>query len=265
MKRRIFSVLAIVIGLASCSTAYRQGQTPDDVYYSPAKEKERTYASADNNRQYNQSQRSNNNYDDYTSSSEDDYLRMKIQNRYRWSTLDDYDYWYSPSYAFNNYYGYNSFNPFLFNSWGLSFYYSPFASIQPYGWFNNYYPTYGYYTPYSGYFGHAYGYGYTPVFLTQTARNGVRRPLLGGYVNNGMGYNNNNNRSRNTGRYIPAFNNTDSRFNNRNNNSINNNNNFNRSNNNSNNNNSAPVRSFTPSSSGSSSGGGGGVTRQPRR
>ena len=260
MKSRILSVFALAILLASCSSAYRQAQTPDDVYYSPAKEKERTYASANDNRQTdNYARRNNSGYEDYTSSSEDDYLRMKIQDRYRWSALDDYDYWYSPSYAFNNYYGYNSFNPFLSNSWGLSFYYSPFTSIQPYGWFSSYYPTYGYYTPYSGYYGHGYGYSYMPVYLTNVKTTpGVHRPLLGGYVNNGTGYNNNNNRSRNIGRYIPSFNIGDSKFNNRN-NSINNNNSFSRPS--SSYSNSAPVRSFS-SSGGSSSGGGGGVSRQ---
>lgn len=250
MKSRIFSVFALAIVLASCSTAYRQAQTPDDVYYSPAKEKERTYASAEDNRRTdNYARRSNNDYDDYTSSNDDRYLRMKIQDRYRWGALDDYNYWSSPGYAFNNYYGYNSFNPFIFNSWGLSYYYSPFASIQPYGWFNSYYPTYGYYNHYNSY----NSYGYMPVYLTTARRTpGVHRPMLGGYVNNGLGYNNNNNRSRTSGRYVPAFNTNDSRYNNRNNNSINNNNNsFNRSNNNNNNTNSTPTRSFTPSSSSS--------------
>jgi hypothetical protein len=81
---------------------------------------------------------------------------------------------------------------------GLSYYYSPFASIQPYGWFNGFYPTYGYYTPFNGSFGHNYGYGYMPVYLGATNKTpGVRRPLLGGYANNN--YNNSNNRSR-----IPA-------------------------------------------------------------
>src|SRR4051794_16806071 len=225
MKSRIFSVFAVAILLASCSSAYRQAQTPDDVYYSPAKEKEKTYASVnDKSQSDNYAHRNNSNYEDYTSSSEDAYLRMKIQDRYRWSALDDYDYWYSPNYAFNNYYGYNSFNPFLFNSWGLSFYYSPFASIQPYGWFNSYYPTYGFYTPYSGYYGHNYGYSYMPVYLTNVKTNpGVHRPLLGGYINNGTGYNNNNNRSRNIGRYIPSFNSGDSKYSNRNSNFKNNN------------------------------------------
>src|SRR3954471_3876799 len=211
MKSRILSVFALAILLASCSSAYRQAQTPDDVYYSPAKVKEKTYASAnDKSQSDNYAHRNNSNYEDYTSSNEDAYLRMKIQDRYRWSALDDYDYWYSPSYAFNNYYGYNSFNPFLSNSWCLSFYYSPFAAIQPYGWFSSYYPTYGYYAPYSGYYGHSYGYGYSPVFITQTTKNNVHHPLLGGYVNNN--YNNTNSRSRTLGRYIPGLNSGDTRY-----------------------------------------------------
>jgi hypothetical protein len=154
----------------------------------------------------------------------------------------------------------------MFNSWGLSYNYGPFAAIRPYGWFNSFYPTYGFYTPYNGYFGHNYGYSYMPVFLGNATKTpGVRRPLLGGYANNN--YNNSNNRNRNTGRYMPSFNsNGEGRYNNRSNGFSNNNNNFNRSN--SGNSSSAPTRSFSPSSSGGSSSGGssgGGVTRQPRR
>ena len=182
MKTNILTTIAFTILLASCSTAYKQGQTPDDVYYSPAKEK--TLAKADNNRNNDRyAGRNNDDYQDNITSSEDQYLRMKIQNRYRWNTIDDYDYWSSPSYAFSNYYGYNSFNPLAFNSWGMNYYYSPFASIQPYGWFNSYYPTYGYYGGYSGYYGHGYGYGYSPVYVVNpTPRYNVHRPMLGGYV-----------------------------------------------------------------------------------
>lgn len=97
MNMRILSVLAVAILFASCSTAYRQAQTPDDVYFSPAQEKERTYASAQDRRyDDNYNRRNNTDYDEYTSSGDDRYLRMKIQNRYRWNSLDDYDYWYSP-------------------------------------------------------------------------------------------------------------------------------------------------------------------------
>ncbi len=207
--------------LGSCSSAYRQTQTPDDVYFSPGKTQE--YAEVQKDRRSDRYDRYDE-YDDYTSSNEDRYLRMKIQNRYRWNGLDNYDYWYSPSYAYNNYYGFNSFNPYTFNSWGMNFYYSPFTSIQPYSWFNAYYPSYGMgygYTPYYGsYYGHGAGYGYygyTPVNVVVNSSNRSRtsRPLLGGYTN--RDYNNNNSRNNGSGdRYVPA-NNSNSRYNNRNN------------------------------------------------
>ena len=63
MKSRILSVFALAILLASCSSAYRQAQTPDDVYYSPAKEKEKVYASAnDKSQSDNYAHHNNSNY-----------------------------------------------------------------------------------------------------------------------------------------------------------------------------------------------------------
>ena len=35
-------------------------------------------------------------YETYTSSEDDNYLRMRIRNRNRWCTIDDFDYWYNP-------------------------------------------------------------------------------------------------------------------------------------------------------------------------
>ena len=276
MKTNILPLIAIII-FASCSSAYRQTQTPDDVYYSPAKEM--NYAKNTDNKDNKKESYSRNNegeYDDYISANEDNYLRMKIQDRSRWSSIDDYNYWYSPNYAYNNYYGFNSFNPYTLNSWGLNYYYSPFASIQPSGWFNNYYPSYGFgygYSPsYGGYYGHNYGYGYygyspVNVVVTSNQRSRTSRPLLGGYTNNN--YSNTNNRRNGSGdRYVP-INNSNGRYSNRNNdnNSVrynNNNNNSTRFNNNNNSSSSAPTRSYTPSSSGSSSSGGGGVSRPTR-
>jgi hypothetical protein len=74
----IFSVALFT----SCST-YKAGQTPDDVYYSPAKEyvaKQETEVRRDR-------------YEEYVSAEDDRYLRMKIRNRERWSEIDDYSYW----------------------------------------------------------------------------------------------------------------------------------------------------------------------------
>ena len=36
MKTKLLLLLGLIIILGSCSSAYRTGQTPDDVYYSPA-------------------------------------------------------------------------------------------------------------------------------------------------------------------------------------------------------------------------------------
>ena len=271
MKKNILPLIAALVMFASCSTAYKTAQTPDDVYYSPGKTQE--YAKVDKeDRQDRYNRRQDDEYEDYTSSSEDNYLRMKIQNRYQWNSLDNNDYWYSPNYAYNNYYGINSFNPYSLNSWGLNYYYSPFASIQPFSWFNNYYPSYGFgygYTPYyGGYYGHNNGYGYygySPVNVVATSnRTHTSRPLLGGYTNNT--YNNSNTRSRNYngGRFAPADNRLN-RYNNTNDNTSRYNNNASRSNNNNTNNNNSytpPARSYTPSSSGSS--GGGSVSRPVR-
>ena len=276
MKKNILPLMLMLAVFASCSSAYKTAQTPDDVYYSPGKVKEYATATTENRddqyaRNDSRTRRSYDDYEDYSSSSDDNYLRMKIQNRYQWDGLDDYDYWYSPNYAYNNYYGFNSFNPYTFNSWGLSYGYSPFTSIQPYSWFNSYYPSYGFgygYSPYSsGFYGHNSGYGYygyspVNVIVTNTNRTHTSRPLLGAYVN--RNYNNGSNNSNNNGRYVPAKNgynryNNAARYNN--NNNINNNNTPARTNNT---NTFTPSRSYTPSSSGSSSSGGGSVSRPVR-
>ncbi len=240
MNKNILPLIMLLAVFASCSSAYRTTQTPDDVYYSPGKSKE--YASVN-------STSNNSGYDNYTSS-EDNYLRMKAQNHYQWDALDNNDYWYSPNYAYNNFYGFNSFNPYLLNSWGLSYYYSPFASIQPYGWFNSFYPSYGFgfgYSPYtSGIYSHGGGYGYygyspAVVVVNSAARAHTSRPLLGSYGNNS--YNNRNNYNNGVGnRYAPASNGLNNRYNNTNNNSL-------RYNNTNSNSFSAPARSYTPSSS----------------
>ncbi len=97
MKSKILLLALTVAAYSSCTTSYKTGQTPDDVYYSPARPQEE-YVQTDKNddRQYR------NNEDEYY---DDNYLRMKVRNRYRWSDLDD-PYYYSRRYTLNNY-GYN--------------------------------------------------------------------------------------------------------------------------------------------------------------
>jgi hypothetical protein len=118
MKTSILLLAFAALVFTSCSTAYKSGQTPDDVYYSEAPDRESgSYVEVEkrDDRAYQHSE-------DYY---EDRYLRYRVQNRYRWSTLDDY--YYQPSYAWH--YG-------SYNNW-----YSPYSS---YHCWNSYYnPYYG--------------------------------------------------------------------------------------------------------------------------
>lgn len=269
MMNKIFYALVACIVLASCSSSYRSSQTPDDVYYSPGKNK--TVATAQSGQ------------DDYlTYDDEDDnYLRMKVQNRNRWSSLDDYSYWNSPYYS--SYYGmsyggyyspyayspYSSFgySPYSYSPFSLSMFYSPFAYNYYNPWGSYYYmPTYVYYgKPGSnGYIARPQNRSSLNGYTNRNYNNGnatlpVRSGRRSGLTTNGSNpynsYSNQGNRSN--------YNNTNS---NRSNNS--NSSNISRSNNNSSNSN--PVRTFNNSNSGSvrssggSSGGGGSVSRPVR-
>lgn len=114
MKKIILPAIIITTILWSCSTAYKTTSTPDDVYYSPAREVK---------------ERGQDRYDEYTGNSEDNYLRMRVRNRYQWDAIDDFTYWNDPRYDF----GYscmpsrevllNPYNPYL--GIGYSMYYSP--------------------------------------------------------------------------------------------------------------------------------------------
>lgn len=107
-----FLLIAIAaVSLGSCSTAYRSGQTPDDVYFSPVRVvEERT--ERDDRR-------------DHTADTEERVIRMSSRDR-RWRDWDDdydcrydpYRYGYSYGYYYNPYYypypvysGYKYVNP----------------------------------------------------------------------------------------------------------------------------------------------------------
>jgi hypothetical protein len=101
-------LLSLTLVFASCSSAYKTGQTPDDVYYSPERPQEEYVRvdKDDEDRYYGGDQ--DRNSSDYYNYEEDRYLRMKVRNRSRWSYLDNDFYSYNP-YVYNNYsYYYNS-------------------------------------------------------------------------------------------------------------------------------------------------------------
>ena len=138
MNSRIILLGLAVAAFTSCSTAYKTGQTPDDVYYSPARETE-SYVKVENDddRRYRGEERyQNSRYqnDEYVNS-DDRWLRMRVRNRYRWSAFDDYYAW----------------NDWRYNTWNYSPYYS-YSPFNSYSRFNNYWSSYyswnNYYNPY---------------------------------------------------------------------------------------------------------------------
>ena len=117
MKPILLFALLIAV-FSSCTTAYKTGQTPDDVYYSPAKTQEdyvKVEKEEEKEKQYN--------YDEEYY--EDRYLRMKVRNRYRWSDLDE---WYGyDRYSIGYNYVYASFNN-PYNSWQYN--YNPYCCCK---------------------------------------------------------------------------------------------------------------------------------------
>ena len=71
--------VSLVIAFASCTSVYKTGQTPDDVYFSPTRpQDEYVQVNKNDDRKYYSD-------DEYR---DDRYLRMKIADR-RWTLLDD--------------------------------------------------------------------------------------------------------------------------------------------------------------------------------
>jgi hypothetical protein len=144
MKTRLLLISSAVLTLASCST-YKAGQTPDDVYYSPARKV--TYAETQQQQPRDGAQ------DEYVDMS-DRYLRMKAANPTRWSTFDeDYMYWNNPTW--NNAYAFNSlYSPYY------SSMYSPMGMSYGMGYGMSYGMGYGmsFGMGYGGYYGSMFGY-----------------------------------------------------------------------------------------------------------
>ena len=127
------AVLSLASLLMGCSVAYKSGQTPDDVYFSPARNNS-SYVVTDDEDGYG------GRYNAASVPMEDRYLRMKTFGRSRWGMFDeDYAYWnntywnnrsYFDLYSYSGNIGFNNFslgNPFMFNP--MSYYYSPFSPM----------------------------------------------------------------------------------------------------------------------------------------
>jgi len=105
MQSKTLLFILSVAAFSSCSTAYKTGQTPDDVYFSPARVVEVKERNNDDRNQVNNYRRG-----------EDYEITMGIRDR-RWRDFrDDYDYSYSPyNYATCNKYNYGYYyNPYYY-------------------------------------------------------------------------------------------------------------------------------------------------------
>ena len=124
MKSQILLLAVTVAALSSCTTAYKTGQTPDDVYFSPTRpQDEYVQTEKKDNRRYQSREEY---YDDR-------YLRMRVSNRARWSELDDY-YYYGNRYDYSYYNSYDLNNPWSPCSYWNSHYnpyYSSYVVVTP--------------------------------------------------------------------------------------------------------------------------------------
>jgi hypothetical protein len=139
MKSKLIILLGTVAVLGSCTSAYRIGQTPDDVYYSPAPAPQAAYVTSDNQQDRDGYGYNNSNGD----ISENLAIRRCINSPvYRSSIALDYDYGYDPY----NYYGSSFYYP---NSSYYGSYNSSLLTFYPYNsYYSNFYsPYYNYYYP----------------------------------------------------------------------------------------------------------------------
>ncbi|MDH7462652.1 hypothetical protein QEG73_15250 [Chitinophagaceae bacterium 26-R-25] len=277
MNNKFLSVVLGLVVLSSCSV-YKQGQTPDDTYYSPAPPAQQgeAYTTAhagnngnnDNYRDYYSG--NNSSYDSYNNSDyyNDRFLRLSIGNPMYYSAYSNY-YWNSMSYGYGFGMGAGIYNP-----WNSYYYWNSF--YNPYAM--PYYSPYCSYYPVGGYYPGKYpvaGATYTrPAFNTSSylgssysnSNKYLNPRSSSSYLNNG--YNNANavrpSSSRGSSYYTPnssSYNNSNRSTNSTSSRSYNNTNTYDNSN-------SRPQRTYTPpsytpapsSSGGSYRGGGGGGT-----
>jgi len=97
MNTKLLLIAVALVTLSSCSSVYKSGQTPDDVYYSPV-------------RMYDvEEKKDDSRKDDSRTYAEQSQIRLGINNP-RWRYLDDYS--YNP-YLYGYNYGYY-YNPYYY-------------------------------------------------------------------------------------------------------------------------------------------------------
>lgn len=242
MKLQILLLAITAAAISSCTTAYKTGQTPDDVYYSPVRpQDEYVRVDKDDQQQYR--------YDDEYY--DDRYLRMKVHNHTQWNYLDDWYAYDRYSNRYNSLYGiyYNPYTSYYnpYTSW--NYYYNPYCHNNNVVLYNPKSPT----TAYN--IAKPRNFNLNSYLNTNynVANNGIKMNSKPGVVGRPVYINTNTNNSNGLSNVIKQI--------------------FTGSSNNSSNSSFTPSRSYSPSSSSSgssssgssSSGGGGGGASRPSR
>lgn len=189
MKIKHLLLPVVVAAFSSCSTAYRAGQTPDDVYYSPAPQ-ENTYVTTATEQDKNSYSYRNQEDADIRRGINDPVYRNAITFSsgigYGYNPYSMY-----PYSSFNNpFYGYDGYG---YDPYGMKGMYDPYYNSLGYNNLNFYSSPYGYYNSYPlgyGYSPYSYGYSpyYAPILFSNKSVNtntGPRRYNLNVYNNSG--------------------------------------------------------------------------------
>lgn len=186
MKIKHLLLLGLVAAFSSCSTAYRTGQTPDDVYYSPAPQ-QNTYVSTVTEQDKNSYGYRNQEDEDIRRGINDPVYRNAITFSmgmgYGYSPYSMY-----PYNSFNN--PFSGYNGYGYNPYGMKGMYDPYYNSLGYNNLNFYSSPYGYSNPLGyGYSPYSYGYSpyYAPILFSSKSVNtntGARRYNLNVYNNN---------------------------------------------------------------------------------
>ncbi len=179
MKTKYLILLAVIIAFSSCSTAYQTGQTPDDVYYSPAPEPATKYVVFDNSEEREIRNQMNS---------------LRYRNNLSLSVGYGYSPYYSPAYGFGYSkfgYPYSSYSYGIYDPFGWYYFSNPYPFYNPFNYNLRYEEKRGYYN--GGYAGYPYDYyKYTPIPKNTGARtynlgthnNAPRTPIPGTYRGN---------------------------------------------------------------------------------
>lgn len=193
-----FGFLAFSLLQTSCTSLQQSTAAiaKDDLYDAPASQ---VYKEVQDNTAAAEEEQ----YQEYQNYQDDRFLRLKVANRNRWSTIDDFGYWNNPSYRMSLTMGYGmgfgrwgygniGFGWGGWNNWGWDPWFGGFGGWGGWGWdpWMTGFGPWGF----GGFGGPGFGLGWNPYFAGYW--NPYRPIYYGGGYYGGIGFPNNSVRLR---------------------------------------------------------------------